>query len=72
MFDQVTPMVQSAPPPLRLGQSVWAVLAGFLNVVLLSVGTDIVLHQLKTFPRVKKSSSLLTLRSLKRRKMSVR
>lgn len=49
MSDQA-PAIQDVAPPRRLGQSVWAVLAGFLAVVLLSLGTDTVLHLLKIFP----------------------
>jgi hypothetical protein len=36
--------------PQRWGQSVWAVFAGFLLVVILSVGTDLGLRALKIFP----------------------
>ena len=34
----------------RRGRSVWAILAGFLCVVLLSLGTDELLHFLKVYP----------------------
>ena len=34
----------------RLGQSVWAILAGFLFVVILSVLTDVLFHKLGFFP----------------------
>jgi hypothetical protein len=37
-------------PPRRMGRSVWAIVAGFLAVVALSLGTDVVLHQLGIFP----------------------
>ncbi|MGE5206186.1 MAG: hypothetical protein ACM3PW_11250, partial [Chlamydiota bacterium] len=50
MSDEATPTIQSAAPQRRLGQSVWAVLAGFLAVVVLSLGTDVVLHLLNIFP----------------------
>lgn len=50
MSDEATPTIQSAAPQRRLGQSVWAVLAGFLAVVVLSLGTDLVLHLLNIFP----------------------
>lgn len=36
--------------PQRWGRSVWAVVAGFLAVVTLSIGTDIVLHKLGIYP----------------------
>jgi uncharacterized membrane protein len=43
-----TPM----PPalPRRLGQTIWAIFAGFLFVVILSIATDAVLHKLGVFP----------------------
>jgi hypothetical protein len=40
----------SASQPRRLGRSSWAVFAGFLAVVLLSLGTDEVLHLLQVYP----------------------
>jgi len=36
--------------PRRLGQSVWAIVAGFLFVVILSVATDAFFHKLGVFP----------------------
>src|SRR5215471_10154598 len=36
--------------PRRLGQSVWAIVAGFLFVVILSVVTDALFHKLGVFP----------------------
>lgn len=36
--------------PRRLGQSVWALLAGFLFVVILSLLTDVLFHKLGVFP----------------------
>jgi Na+/citrate or Na+/malate symporter len=45
-----TPMVQGVTPPRRLGRSVWAVVAGFLVVVVLSLGTDAVMHLLHIYP----------------------
>jgi hypothetical protein len=50
MAEQATSTMQYEAPPRRLGQSVWAVAAGFLAVVFLSLGTDIVLHKLNVFP----------------------
>ncbi len=37
-------------PPRRLGRSVAAVLAGFIAIVVLSLGTDQVFHMLGVFP----------------------
>jgi surface polysaccharide O-acyltransferase-like enzyme len=45
-----TPIEGVNTPPRRLGRSVWAIVAGFLLVVALSTGTDVVLHKLGTFP----------------------
>jgi hypothetical protein len=45
-----TPMVQSVTASRRLGRSVWAVVAGFLVVVILSLGTDAVMHLFHIFP----------------------
>ncbi|MGH9495576.1 MAG: hypothetical protein ACRD3B_11305 [Candidatus Sulfotelmatobacter sp.] len=39
----------SPNPPRQLGPSVLAILAGFVAVVLLSLGTDVLLHALKVF-----------------------
>ena len=38
--------------PRRLGQSVWALFAGFLIVVILSVVTDALFHRLGVFPPI--------------------
>jgi len=38
--------------PRRIGRSVWAILAGFLFVVILSIATDAVLYKLGVFPPV--------------------
>jgi len=45
-----TPIVGGNTPPRRLGRSVWAIVAGFLVVVVFSIGTDVVLHKLGIFP----------------------
>lgn len=34
----------------QVGRSIWAIVAGFLAVVILSIGTDVVLHRLGIFP----------------------
>ena len=39
-----------ATPPRRLGQSVWAIFAGFLFVVVVTLLTDALLHKLGVFP----------------------
>jgi hypothetical protein len=39
-----------AAQPRRLGRSVWALFAGFLLVVVLSILTDVILHKLGVFP----------------------
>lgn len=39
-------------PSGQTGRSVWAIVAGFLVVVILSIGTDIVLHKLGIFPEL--------------------
>jgi len=44
------PMTQTSPQPRRLGRSVAAVFAGFLAIVVLSLGTDQVLHVLQVYP----------------------
>ena len=44
-----TPVVETAAPP-QVGRSIWAIVAGFLSVVFLSIGTDVVLHRLGIFP----------------------
>ena len=38
--------------PRRMGRSIGALLAGFLAVVILSLGTDIVLRSVGVFPRL--------------------
>ena len=44
-----TPVVETVAPPL-VGRSIWAIGAGFLAVVILSIGTDVVLYRLGIFP----------------------
>lgn len=51
MSDQATTSAAgAAKTPRQLGRSALALLAGFVVVVVLSLGTDIVLHALKIFP----------------------
>lgn len=47
-----TPLTAPVPntSPRRMGRSVTAIVAGFLVVVLLSLGTDQVLHMLNVYP----------------------
>ena len=44
-----TPVVETVVPP-QVGRSIWAIVAGFLAVVILSIATDVVLHRLGIFP----------------------
>jgi hypothetical protein len=44
------PLGSPTHPPRRLGRSTAAVLAGFVTVVALSLGTDQLLHVLKVYP----------------------
>ena len=55
--EATTAIVDSGAPPRRLGRSVWAVFAGFVLVVVLSVGTDVVLRSLRIFPPLGQSMS---------------
>jgi hypothetical protein len=45
-----TPSTTTKAQPRRLGRSITAVLVGFLAVVVLSLGTDQVLHRLEVYP----------------------
>ena len=44
-----TPVIETVAPR-QVGRSIWAIVAGFLAVVILSIGTDAVLHRLGIFP----------------------
>jgi hypothetical protein len=50
MPSQATEVTSTVVPARRLGRSIWAIVAGFLVVVILSIGTDAVLHALRIFP----------------------
>jgi hypothetical protein len=50
MSTQMTTRPDAIAPRRRLGRSIWAVVAGFIIVVILSVATDAVLHALRVFP----------------------
>ena len=54
MTDQLSaePLHPTATRPRRRGQSVVAIVAGFVVVVVLSLVTDVLLHALKVFPPV--------------------
>ncbi len=43
-------MTDEAPSPRRIGRSIGALLAGFVAVVVLSLGTDLALHAAGIFP----------------------
>jgi hypothetical protein len=45
-----TPVAASTAARHNIGRSIWAVLAGFLVVIALSLGTDEVLHLLHVYP----------------------
>ncbi len=46
----MTAQTTTSTPPRRLGRSVLAVFLGFLAVVVLSLGTDQVMHMLNVYP----------------------
>ncbi|HEV2397807.1 MAG TPA: hypothetical protein VGS27_12750 [Candidatus Sulfotelmatobacter sp.] len=50
MSDSST--VSESVRPKQTGRSVWAVVAGFLAVVILSIGTDLVLAKIGVFPEL--------------------
>jgi len=50
MSNPPTTTVIETVAPRQVGRSIWAIVAGFLAVVILSIGTDAVLHQLGIFP----------------------
>ena len=50
MSTQTAERPHAIAPRRRLGKSVWALVAGFIVVVVLSIGTDAVLHALRLFP----------------------
>lgn len=47
-----TPSSDSSPSKSTIGRSILSILAGFIVVVVLSVGTDILLHLIAGFPRL--------------------
>jgi hypothetical protein len=47
-----SPAISTDFGPRRPGRSVWAIVAGFLVVVILSIGTDVVLHKIGIYPEL--------------------
>jgi hypothetical protein len=47
----------SETPTKNIGRSIWSIVAGFLVVVALSIGTDVVLHATGVFPALGKRMS---------------
>jgi hypothetical protein len=45
-----TTSASAATPRRSIGRSIWAVLAGFIVIFVLSLGTDAILHLLKVYP----------------------
>ena len=52
MSTQTTKTPDAIAPRRRVGRSIWAVVAGFIAVVVLSIGTDAVLRALQVFPPI--------------------
>jgi len=50
-------IVSEGVPPRQIGRSAWAIVAGFLVVVILSIGTDFVMEKLGVFPELGKRMS---------------
>ena len=50
MPTQVSEMTTTTTPSRRVGRSVWALVAGLLVVVILSIGTDVMLRALRFYP----------------------
>ena len=50
MSGSETVAVEGAASSRQWGRSVWAIIAGFLVVVILSIATDLVMHQLGIYP----------------------
>jgi len=57
MSIQSTTPMDAVMPPRRWGRSIGALAAGFVAVVILTLGTDIVLHALKIFPALGQTMS---------------
>lgn len=68
MSTQTKEMSGTAVPSRRIGRSIWAIFAGFVLVVVLSLGTDAVLHALRIFPALgqRMSNDLFLLATLYR------
>ena len=50
-------IVSEGVRPRQIGRSAWAIVAGFLVVVILSIGTDFVMEKLGVFPELGKRMS---------------
>ena len=50
MSKPLTTPITETVAPRQVGRSLGAIVAGFLAVVILSIGTDVVLHRLGIFP----------------------
>ena len=63
MLNQTIQESDAATSRRQFGRSIWAVVAGFLAVVILSIATDAVLHALGMFPALgqRMSNNLLAL-----------
>jgi hypothetical protein len=48
--EGTTPVLETAVPRSHLGRSIWAIVAGFIVVVVLSNGTDVLLSKLGIVP----------------------
>jgi len=59
-------MMNETHPPRRTGRSIGAVLAGMFVGILLTIGTDIVLHVIGVFPPWGHSMSVSTVSSYSR------
>jgi hypothetical protein len=52
MLNHTAEKTHAIVPSRHLGRSVWALVAGFLAVVILSIATDAVLHALGLYPAI--------------------
>lgn len=46
-----TPSASAGAKQSTIGRSIWAVVAGFLIIIVLSLGTDEILHLLRVYPK---------------------
>jgi hypothetical protein len=57
MVNQTAEKMDAVVPARHLGRSVWALVAGFIAVVILSIATDAVLHALGIYPALRQRMS---------------